>query len=718
MNFKKIFCVVLALLFVPCISMAASGTNLITNNGFEDGFKSPWQNYSPNNTSLNTDPEYVKTGSYSLQLSTNTDNYPCFRRKIDGLVPGAEYTYSAYVKTEAAGTNLQIKFEWYDNKGDTIPATHSPSYNLDSGDSWGEITGTEVAPEGVSYVLLYFRMYGRGTAYWDDISFYMSKEPLKMMSLVTDDVFYYSDREENGEVTVTLNTDFHEDLIGQTVQLTFSCGEETLQTESLRIEGEKLRFSFPMTWIEKEKTKYTFRCTLGDEALSQNVYRYPRPNFIRKDGVYEEKGEEFHPVYMYGVPDDNKLQENLQTLKNAGINLVQGYASTKWTDACRPLGMKQIIVLYIGSQSAAANDLRLQTTRKKVQDYMGDSSVFAWAVKDEPDIKPSTLKELEAAYVAIRNIDDNHPVWITCNSNVDTLRKYADVISYDGYPYNNERFSHQTAKSVADSVEKAKGKPVYSLLQAFEENNSRPTASQLGSMIYQSYWGGAKGIGFFKYHENDPKMFLYKTEKYLYNTELWPTVLKFSSESRDAFSVFVKNKETPVARGESDDFYWYVKKIGTTFWLAAINKSSTEQKTLELAIDKIPLNYEITLPDGSAETDIRIEENKLQIHLPEAGYTFVKLKAKTGFFNSEGEEVLSGQIGETVFPLRDPNAAFSVLAAFRTNGDTEELTGLYIGENEVPFIEGFHLEENTVYKLFSWDDNMKPIDKTKYVVAK
>ena len=194
-------------------------------------------------------------------------------------------------------------------------------------------------------------------------------------------------------------------------------------------------------------------------------------------------------------------------------------------------------------------------------------------------------------------------------------------------------------------------------------------------------------------------------------------ILKFSSESQAAFSVFVKNKETPLAQGESDDFYWYVKKIGSTFWVMAINKSSSESRTMELEARVMPSNYEIMLPDGSAETRMQIEGNKLQISLPEAGYTFAKLTAKTGFFNSEGEEVVSGQIGETVFPLRDPNAAFSMLAAFRTNGAAEELTGLYIGENAAPFIEGFRLEENTVYKLFSWDENLKPIDKTKYIVA-
>lgn len=716
MYLKKLFCILMVLCFVPCVAIATSGTNLITNNGFEDGFKSPWQNNFSNNTSLNTDLNYVRSGSNSLKLSTNLDNYPYFTQRVSGLIQGAEYTYRAYVKTEAAGTQTQIKFEWYDGNGKTIPATHSPSYNLSSGNDWGVIEGKEVAPENASYLLLRFRMYGVGTVYWDDITFYKSKDPLKMLSLVTDDVFYYSDRVENGEATVTLNTDFHKNLAGQSVNFEFLYEEEILETESKTIAGDKVTFSFPMAWIAKEKTKYTIRCSFGDEVLLQNVYRYPRPAFIRKDGVYEENGEAFHPVYMYGVPDDSNLQENLQMLKNAGINLVQGYVADKWMTACRSLGMKQIIVLYNGSISAGNKD-RLDTTKKYVRENKDADEVFAWAVKDEPNIKPSTLAELEEAYVAIRNIDDNHPVWITCNANVDILRKYADVISYDGYPYNNERFSHQTAKSIEDSVEKANGKPVYSLLQAIEENNSRPTASQLGSMIYQSFWGGAKGIGFFKYHEKDPEKLLYKTERYLYNTELWETVLKFSRESRAAFSVFVKDKSAPIDKGDSDDFYWYVKKMGSTFWVMTINKSSGEARTMEQAVEGLEANYDIRLPDGSAETQVRVVGNRLQISLPEAGYTFAKLTAKTGFFNSEGEEIESGYVGETVLPLRNPDAAFSILAAFQKNKDAMQLMRVYISETDMPFTEGICLEENTVYKLYSWDENMKPINEAKYVVT-
>lgn len=715
MNIKKIYCILLILCFVPCITVASGEQNLIFNPSFEtstSNFADGWQKNYPENLSLNMDATYNRTGSKSLKLSTATSNFPYTTQRITGVIPGAEYTYKAYVKRSAKDTGPAFSFEWYDSKDHMILQSESSGCSDFSENNWGEITGTEIAPEKASYLLLRLRMYGTGTVYWDDISFYMSREPLKMMSLVTDEVFYYSDRVESGTVTVTLNTDYH-NLTGQSVKFEFLSGEEILETESRIIEENKLVFSFPMHWIAKEKTKYTFRCSLGEEQLLQNVYRYPRPKFIRKDGVYEEKGKEFHPVFMYGVPSPDTFQD----LKDAGINLVQGYAASSWMQKCAELDMKQIVVLYSGAISAAGSAERLQATKKYVTDYKDNVAVFGWAVKDEPDIKPSTLKELEEAYVTIRNIDDNHPVWITCNGNFDTLRKYADVLSNDSYPYNNDRFSYSTASGIADSVEKANGKPVYSLLQAFEAKDSFPTSTQLGSMIYQSFWGGAKGIGFFKYHENDPKKFLYKTEKYLYNTELWPTVLQFSSESGAAFSVFVNNKEAPIEKNMSDDFYWYVKKNGTSFWLAAMNKSSSVPKTLTLTIDGIPSNYEVMLPDGLEETRIQIEGNKLQISLPESGYTFAKISAKTGFINSKGESVFRGFVGETVFPLIDPNAALSILAAFRTNGAAEELTGLYIGENEAPFIEGFHLEENTVYKLFSWDENLQPIDKTKYIVA-
>lgn len=204
---KKILAILFCLAALP-LGGAASG-NLITNGDFEKAL-SGWGNRFSSNITCNSVASHVHGGTNSLRFFTATSNLPYATQTLSGMQEGATYSYSMYVKTENAGCNVAFKFEWYAQDGTGLAQSGSDAVTMDTGDAWTYLSGTELAPEDAYSVIIYVRMYGTGTAYVDDVTFAYEKDPAKFLTFKTDDIFYYSDRTEDGRVDVTVNTSFHQ----------------------------------------------------------------------------------------------------------------------------------------------------------------------------------------------------------------------------------------------------------------------------------------------------------------------------------------------------------------------------------------------------------------------------------------------------------------------------------------------------------------------------
>ena len=564
-------------------------------------------------------------------------------------------------------------------------------------------------------------MYGKGTAYVDNLSFQYNKDPEKILSFSTDDVFYYTDHTADCEARISLNTKFHH-LENTDVKMDLLEGDTVLQTKTGRADANgKAVFTFPFSWIEKAETKYTVRCTLNDgkTTCTQNVYKYPRPKFIRQDGVYEENGKVFNPVIMYHVSVNDA--DTVDTLEAAGVNLLQGYATSDWlknVEASKEKperDMKVIAVLYDGANTAGAEN-RLKQTIKTVSDFRREKGIFGWAVMDEPSPTPEILRELEDAYVTIRKYDKNHPVWITCNDNLETIAKYCDVLCADTYAYSGG-YTNATVESITKAVAAAKGRPVYALLQAFDGNGTCPTAAELRHTQYQALYAGAKGIGYFCFESAVGGENLDKTA-------LWPTVEKFGREKETAFRALVHSEGEIIMQGEDSDARWRVWRTDGDIFVLLLNKTTTGSVTKTLEHAAFTADLRAFDAENVRSSRAVASDGKLTISALASGVTFLRLVKNTdavSFVKRNGESVEKVTSGEAVRPyIRIWNAAgkvpMTILAEYEGNklincsmiqntSTAEDTLFLEIGDE-------IYASEGKTYKLFLWSgNNLQPIQK-------
>lgn len=488
-----------------------NSVNLVPNNSFEElenDFPKGWARISGDKVFLNTDKKYVHSGDYSVRIATSDTSMPWVRIPItDTIVPGAEYEFSAWICTPDVADRVVFKTEFYVTNMDHLVSTGSGHGNrgpwtITKDDGWVHITGTEVLSDHTDTVWLYVRMYGATEVYVDDVGYSVKKGPEAFNTFLTDEVFYYSDWEGNGSATVTANTDFYPEFVGNPVTFSVLDREMVLYETTVPMpENGIASFEYPLTVLADKMKEYTVRCAMSDTdgnliaQVEDTVFKVDRPAYITKEGFYVENGKQFDPVYLYALP----MGEEEQAM-GMGVNLAQGYPVQERLDLQASLGVKSFVVLYKGGSSgeSAGHPNRLESTIENVKKYKDHPAVFGWALMDEPT--PNAWQDLKKAYIEIRKIDPNHPIFITMNSNHATTGRFADVISSDSYPYGLNPFTTQDFKTINRVVEEVNNrKPVYNLMQAFDFRNSYPTEQEIRSMIYQSYWAGAKGIGFYSW---------------------------------------------------------------------------------------------------------------------------------------------------------------------------------------------------------------------------
>lgn len=540
--------------------------NLVPNASFEElenGFPKGWTPFSREKVFLNTDKEYVRTGNNSVRIATKDTTLPWVRIPItENIVPGAVCTYSAWICTPDLAENVVFKTEYYLQNYDHVVGTGAGAggpWTIKKQDGWVHITGTDVIPDSSDQVWLYVRMYGATEMYVDDVEYKVTKGPEAFNTYLTDEVYYYSDWDGNGSAKVTANTDFYPEFVENPV--TFQVlDKEMVLYETVVPMGEDgtASFEYPLTVLAEKLKEYTVRCTMHDKegnmiaTVQDTVFKVDRPGYIREDGVYEENGKTFDPVYMYGIPTGD--EEQLKKAKEMGVNLLQGYPVQESLDLQASLGIKSFIVLYKGGSQgeSAGHPNRLNMTINTVKQFKDHPAVFGWALMDEPT--PAAWQDLKKAYIEIRKIDPNHPVFITINSNHETTGRFADVVSSDSYPYGLSPFTTQDYKTIYRVVgEVGNRKPVYDLLQGFDYRNSYPTEQEIRNMVYQNYWAGAKGHGFYVWAHST-----YDEEGNavaLPNSRLWEPLKSFYElEYQEVLDHFVYKKYPTFCEVQKDDY--------------------------------------------------------------------------------------------------------------------------------------------------------------------
>ncbi len=581
--------------------------NMLTNGGFETAagsWAADWGRFNETDVLLNVDANFAHSGNNSVHIVSPTTTMPWACATINDktgtvLIGGAEYVASMWMYSPDVANNVAFKAEYYegDEYGDIVrssPSTTSEFIDVEKAEGWKKFEFSFIFPEYMNQLRLYVREYGKGEVYIDDVELRLAKGPDALTSFDTDRIFYYSEWEGNGVATALANTVIYPEFIGTTVRFSFRDKTMVLYSKEVTMGADgKATFEFPLSLLEEKQRAYNINCELLDKngeiirTYNEEIYKFDRPKYLTEDGFYSEDGGKtiFHPVYVYHITTGG-----FEKAQEAGINLLQGYATDSWLDKCAELGIKSFIVLYEGgAQGQSAGDpKRINNTIEMVEKYKDHPAVFGWALMDEPPA--SQADNLERAYIEIRKIDPNHPTFITANGNYKVIQKYCDILSCDQYPYGLKPFTSDDYENIRDAIELVDNRtPVYDLLQAFDTRNSFPTAMEIRNMYYQALWAGAKSVGYYSF--NDSQKDAEGNNIAIYNTRLWEPITSFHElEYEDAKKHFITKEYPHFAEKRAENVWFRAWVKGNSIQVVALNKSDKN-----VSAESFPL----TSADGS-----------------------------------------------------------------------------------------------------------------------
>ncbi len=594
-------------------------SEMILNGGFEeasdDGEVTNWQS-CPNGSvwSGNTEASRVKgdahTGDYALKLSGPKSTWAAQILTVK-LVPGARYQVSAWIKNDGlSGKGFCFKMEHY-SQPDCLPenclpeelSIYTSTYPSKTNGEWYLYTNTFTAREDIYYAKFYVYIWGSGTTLVDDVSLYVVNDEVNG-DLYCEEVFTYADREGMVSAWMDLYTDSYPELMDATAEFTITReGKTVFSQEVTPDENGRVTAHYNRLVLTEKKVPYLVKVVVRDKdgkevaTDTKNVYKYDRPTRLREDGVYMMDGKPFTPVIGYAVN-----HERYAEAKAAGINVV--IVSYWWSnveedpsrlDAILALleqhDLYGIFALYINMVPAGHPD-RINNTRLAVQRLKNHPRVFAYDLQDEPSqtVGLDVVEDLMAAsYKAVRDIDPDIPVFCVDNSitHLDVNYRYADINMVDPYWQGNGAIT----SFPQELVERMNGineydKPTYSLVSAFDWRGAFPTADETRHNIYQSFFAGAKGVGYYAFDHATKDAAGNNID--LMDTDRWPTLKKAQLEEYPMLAEHFVEGKTPMFNEDKNKDVWYRSWVKDgKIWMAALSQSDEKDVDIEIPMTSI-----------------------------------------------------------------------------------------------------------------------------------
>ncbi len=589
----------------PYQMLTPAGDELIKNGGFEDG-ESEWAFYNPSYCSI-TEKD-AKTGAKALKISTKDGKNPWARQIIMGVEPGAQYQISAYIKAEDNNA-VGFKVEFY--KGDGTITTQNANGSTNSekygytGDNWRLLGHTFYVPKETVSMVVYARLFAsKGTVICDDISVYKTGDA-KKYTMETDDVFYYTDDNGFGRASIYTNAEEYPELTDKgTAYFKLCDGERVIESAEAQMKNGEAGFSFALPLLSEKEKEYTVSLSvMADGVLQQkqdiSVYRYDRPTMMDKQGNFYVDGEIFRPVFAYHVNPDM-----YDDCAKAGINVVQGENFTgpegyiELLDKAQAAGIYMLVPLYRSIKPAGHPD-NAANSREVVEAIKDHPALFGYMVIDEPFFNLEEPEEhLENSYKIIRGIDKVHPAYIMENENFIGSVKYCDILGVDIYPYDSIKSATYIAEMVRSIQHSTRSKkPVWALLQTFRNlphYDYFPTSDELRNMIYQSYFCGAKSVGYYCLRDADGNLDLM-------DTPLWEGVEAFGSGEADALAPYFAEWKYPSFAESKTEDYWYRSYIKDgKVYVALINRRANTNTSATVTLTS--QNGELSIGAFTAKT--------------------------------------------------------------------------------------------------------------------
>lgn len=609
-----------------------SGPNLVQNPGFEelngDGRPVHWSAPQP---VYSVAEQPVRSGERALQyVNDDPGHYLLCDQQLD-IEPGRRYEVRAWVRTEnvqGEDTGATVCLEYNDAEGEYLGGYYPPGQKGDTTE-WTQVGGIcpRIPEEAARIrVICYVRREMTGTAWWDDVSVRLVREPpLQTLLLSPNYRGWVTDEGPDAvEMSASLTLDdvevaAHE--LALALSLVPAEGGEPLASariDDVVLPQTDLRLPLP----ELQPGEYVARTDLvrkdTGEAIASDEWRIIRrtgeepTSYIDEHNRLIVDGEPFFPLGMYW---GSVSEEQLETYTEAPFNCLMPYGSPDEAalDLIERYGLKCIYSIkdfYAGTRYVPDFIKTVEdeepAVRERVRRYRDHPALLAWYLNDERPL--SMVDRLEAHQRWVEEEDPNHPTWVVLYQVRDVagyVRTF-DAIGTDPYPIPNR--SAAMAGEWAELTRGAVGdaRPIWMVPQVHNwgvyrgyEGARPPTLEEMRSMTWQCICEGADGLIYYSW------MDLHRDETAPFE-ERWPDMKTVVEEVAAQIPVLLSVEPTPELEVQAPGTVrWTVRTHEGTDWLfmangeaeparAVVHSATGTERTFDLA----PLEVRIEEWDG------------------------------------------------------------------------------------------------------------------------
>ncbi len=729
---KKMLAVIATLLLLlPSVAAEEANPELIVNGGFEtllDGNPSGGWNGTQidwgETVSVAITTENVNSGKNAIKIINDGNQNPWIQTEVTSLIPGTIYDVSFWLYAElqtAPEIPVGITLEFYkdDSTDSNLVSSKQIPYTGSTNGRWTHVSETFMLPYEANMVKLYCSLWAEGYAFFDDIS--LKQSDADFFTYYTSHIFHYTD-DETGKASATLNNNFADKILTTDIRanLYILDGQEAVYSKTnITFTNGTANFSYSVPEVLKKKGyAYKIRIEVTNkigtvlDSYEQNLYKYDRPAYLDKNGIYhDENGKEIVPVIAYHLDtaDFAKAKEGGYTMFQVDYGCAPVERKTHRENVLNQAaenGLKGVFCLYYDMKNAAHPDI-IANTKKLVAQYKDDPRIFGWLVQDEP-LGPGVTKEaqdlLELAYKTIRDIDPNHPI-IIADYSLDVFKesvKYCDVFIPNSYGIAPDA----VRKEVTEAVKYAEGRPVYPNIGAYSRTGYEaglPSGARMQHCVYQGFIAGAKGVSVYSF--SDAVTLPSKTA--LYNTPLWEPLCKIFLEELPAFyDLFVHTDESERTETETYFMRKWTKEDGDYYVISTRSYSSiTVNISVGAGMSVIPLISGV----GQA---FSMQEGTLSVTVSGGDAISFKVFSAENTIQILKNGIPAKKLESGWLTAMAPEATARIYACFYEVTDGKELLRRVVtGNGNTLSIPVFDSDKGRVLKVYAWNALMAPTAK-------
>jgi hypothetical protein len=304
---------------------------------------------------------------------------------------------------------------------------------------------------------------------------------------------------------------------------------------------------------------------------------------IRNDGTTVIDEKPFFPLGFYHVSLGIAAGKEINTLNDiakAGFNIIHTSVDSlnkyeELLDQAAKLGV--YVLTFYKNPSIDLTQI--------VNSFKDKPSVFGWSIQDDANVDGNlNCDDILKLDQQVKAIDPNHVTYISSppSGKYETLNYCSDIIAAQAYPIPlglplDTFHIVQNARKEADKFNRS----VYANVQTFALPVERePTFKEVRNMTYQAVTGGAKGIIYYAYQDDD-----WYLPKYV---ELWNGLKSLVPEIKEISPILLNGKlkviDIPVKHLEGG-----IWKYNNQEFIIILNASSelTENISIPLSLENL-----------------------------------------------------------------------------------------------------------------------------------